>query len=323
MTATGVRGIGEVGAMSDTDRLVIRGRTVDPVVGGTVARVVPGSEAWAYTGLEVLVLAAGSSRSLTMDGVEGLVLPLSGGCRVDVLAPRGEEEHLVLAGRADVFAGPSDSVYVPVGSRVTLHAPATAPLRVSVSTARAGRTCPVRLLRADEATVDLRGAGHASRRVVNYTLGTGVAVDHLLVCEVITPGGNVSSYPPHKHDEHSRDERELEEIYYFEVSDGPHGPGVAYHRTYGTAVRPIDVLAEVSTGDVALVPYGYHGPTIALPGYDLYYLNVMAGPAKDHQWLMVDDPAYHWVRASWSGQEIDPRLLPTTSLTTASSEAHA
>ena len=311
--------------MSDTDKLVIRGRVVNPAVGGTVARVVPGSDSWAYSGLEVMVLPAGSSRSLTLDGVEGLVLPLSGGCRVDALGPRGQEEHLMLTGRTDVFAGPSDSVYVPVGSRVTIHASAGGPVRLAVCTARAARACPVRLIRADETTVDLRGAGPCSRKVVNYTLGTGVAVDHLLVCEVITPGGNVSSYSPHKHDEHTRNERELEEIYYFEVADGPDGPGVAYHRTYGTLARPIDVLAEVRTGDVALVPHGYHGPTIALPGYDLYYLNVMAGPAKDHHWLMVDDPAYHWVRQSWADQSIDPRLLPGSAAiptTTASSEAH-
>ena len=309
--------------MSDTDRLVLRGREVDPAMGGTVARVVPGSEGWAYTGVEVLVLAAGSSRHLSLDGVEALVLPLSGGCRVDVRGPDGDDSHLTLAGRPDVFAGPSDSAYLPVGSRATIHAPAGAPVRVAVCTARADHGCPVRLLRADEVTVDLRGAGHASRKVLNYTLGTDVAVDHLLVCEVITPGGNVSSYPPHKHDEHTPDERALEEIYYFEVADGPGGTGVAYHRTYGTPTRPIDVLAEVRTGDVALVPHGYHGPTIALPGYDLYYLNVMAGPAEDHQWLMVDDPAHHWVRASWAGRPIDPRLLPEpTPVTTPSNEAH-
>ncbi len=309
--------------MSDTDRLVIRGREVDPAVGGTVVEVAPGAPGWSYTGVEVLVLAGGSSRSLTLEDVEALVLPLRGGCEVDVVGPHGDEEHLVLAGRADVFAGPTDSLYVPVGSRVTLRAPAGGPVRVALCTARASRACPVRLLRADETTVDLRGAGHASRKVLNYTLGTGVSVDHLLVCEVITPGGNVSSYPPHKHDEHSDDERALEEIYYFEVADGPDGPGVAYHRTYGTPARPVDVLAEVRTGDVALVPHGYHGPTIALPGYDLYYLNVMAGPAEDHHWLMVDDPAHHWVRASWTDQPIDPRLLPEpTPATTASNEAH-
>jgi len=306
--------------VSDTERLVIRGRTVDGATGGTVVGVRPGSDEWAYTGLEVVVVAAGSRRTVLLDGVEGLAVPLSGGCHIDVTGPRGERGSLTLAGRESVFDGPTDTGYLPVGSRATIFAPARRSVRLALASGRASRPRPIRLIRADEAVSELRGAGRCSRRVVNYTLGTGVDVDHLLVCEVITPGGNVSSYPPHKHDEHSPVERELEEIYYFEVADGPAGPGMAYHRTYGTPERPIDVLAEVRTGDVALVPYGYHGPTIALPGYDLYYLNVMAGPARDRRWLMVDDPAHHWVRASWADQSIDPRLLPEPT-TVASSEA--
>lgn len=304
--------------MSDTDRLVLRGRTVDTAAGGTVVRVVPGSQEWAYTGLEVVVVAPGARRTVVLDGVEGLVVPLSGGCRVEVTGPRGEIEDLTLTGRPDVFAGPTDTAYLPIGSRAAIHAPARLPVRLAVASARAALPQPIRLIRADEAVVELRGAGRCTRRVTNYTLGTGVAVDHLLVCEVVTPGGNVSSYPPHKHDEHSSAERELEEIYYFEVADGPAGPGMAYHRTYGTPGRPIDVLAEVRTGDVALVPHGYHGPTVALPGYDLYYLNVMAGPAQDRRWLMTDDPAHHWVRDTWADEDVDPRLEPTT---VASSEA--
>ena len=81
---------------------------------------------------------------------------------------------------------------------------------------------------------------------------------------------------------------------------------------YGTADRPIDVLAEVRTGDVVLIPHGWHGPSMAAPGYDLYYLNVMAGPAAGRAWLVCDDPAHAWVRGTWAGQEIDPRL-PLTS----------
>jgi 5-deoxy-glucuronate isomerase len=123
---------------------------------------------------------------------------------------------------------------------------------------------------------------------------------------VLTPGGNWSSYPPHKHDTESGDEAELEEIYYFETS------GLAYQRVYGTADRPVDVLAEVSSGDVVLIPHGWHGPSIAAPGYDLYYLNVMAGPADERAWRFCDDPAHAWVRGSWPGQDIDPRL-PMTS----------
>jgi 5-deoxy-glucuronate isomerase len=87
---------------------------------------------------------------------------------------------------------------------------------------------------------------------------------------------------------------------------------MAYQRVYGTGERPIDVLAEVRTGDVVTIPHGWHGPSMATPGYDLYYLNVMAGPSPERQWLICDDPAHAWIRQTWEGQEPDPRL-PLTS----------
>jgi 5-deoxy-glucuronate isomerase len=131
---------------------------------------------------------------------------------------------------------------------------------------------------------------------------------------VLTPAGNWSSYPPHKHDEHRPgEEAELEDIYYFEVADSPHGtPGVGYQRVYGTADRPLDVLEEVRSGDVVLIPHGWHGPSMAAPGYDLYYLNVMAGPGDERAWLICDDPAHAWVRATWTDQPVDPRLPLST-----------
>src|ERR1035437_5520144 len=158
---------------------------------------------------------------------------------------------------------------------------------------------------ASDVHVDLRGAGSCSRQVNNYALGNDLNTDHLLVCEVLTPGGNWSSYPPHKHDVHSEVERELEEIYYFDVRPGPDGPGFAFHRTYGTAERPIEISEEVRAGDVVLTPHGFHGPSMAAPGYDLYYLNVMAGPAADGTWLMTVDPAHHWIRGTWESQDVD------------------
>jgi 5-deoxy-glucuronate isomerase len=124
---------------------------------------------------------------------------------------------------------------------------------------------------------------------------------------VLSPGGNWGSYPPHKHDEAAIDETELEEIYFYVVGDGPAGPGLAYQHIYGTSARPIDVLTTVHTGDVVLVPHGWHGPAMAAPGYDLYYLNVMAGPG-DRAWRACDDPAHAWVKESWATQSIDPRL---------------
>ncbi|MGH3366807.1 MAG: 5-deoxy-glucuronate isomerase, partial [Nocardioidaceae bacterium] len=129
--------------------------------------------------------------------------------------------------------------------------------------------------------------------------------------EVITPAGNTSSYPPHKHDEdRPGEESVLEEIYYFEVADGPGGPGVAYQRVYDGGERPVDLLAEVRDGDAVLIPRGWHGPSIALPGYDLYYLNVMAGPGQ-RAWHICDDPQHAWVRSTWTDQPVDPRLPMT------------
>ena len=128
--------------------------------------------------------------------------------------------------------------------------------------------------------VELRGAGQASRQVNNFCTPEAFEADKLIACEVLTPAGNWSSYPPHKHDEARDGESELEEIYYFEVADGPAGPGIGYQRVYGHASAEIDVLAEVRTGDVVVIPHGWHGPSMAVPGYDLYYLNVMAGPGE-------------------------------------------
>ncbi|MBB2921258.1 5-deoxy-glucuronate isomerase [Cellulomonas cellasea] len=288
------------------DLLLRAGSTTDAAA--DVAAITPERAGWSWSGLHVLRLGPGESRSLNLDRDEAVVLPLAGGCSVTVTGLDGEEQTVALVGRHDVFSGPSDFVYAPLGSTLVVTAPGDRAVRIGIATSRAGRHLPVRHGKADEARVDLRGAGRASRRVTNYTLGTDVEVDHLLVCEVLTPGGNWSSYPPHKHDAHSETERELEEIYYFEVADGPDGPGLAYHRVYGTEDRPIDVLAEVRTGDVVLVPHGYHGPSMAAPGYDLYYLNVMAGPADDRRWLSVDDPAHAWVRSTWDTDQIDPRL---------------
>ena len=91
------------------------------------------------------------------------------------------------------------------------------------------------------------------------------------------------------------------------MADGPAGAGLAYQHVYGTADRPIELLTTVGTGDVVLVPHGWHGPAMAAPGYDLYYLNVMAGPGE-RAWRTRDDPTHAWVREAWAAQPLDPRL---------------
>ena len=272
-----------------------------------VASVTPESAGWRYSGLDVTDLDGGASRGWDLTSDEGGLLPLRGDVTAIVTSADGERVEIALTGRAAIWDGPVDFAYLPLGSRVEVTA-GKGGARVALTRARAERVLPVQVLRAHEVPVVLRGAGACSRQVHNYTIGSGIEVDRMLVCEVYTPGGNTSGYPPHKHDTDSETERELEEIYYFEIADTPGGPGMAYHRNYGTPERPIDVLAEVRTGDVALVPHGYHGPSMTLPGVDLYYLNVMAGPAADGEWLMVDDPAWAWLRESWEGQPLDPRL---------------
>jgi 5-deoxy-glucuronate isomerase len=204
-----------------------------------------------------------------------------------------------------VWAGASDFLYAPPGSAVTVGSARGG--RFAVATARAERGFPVRYVPAAEVSVELRGAGACSREVRNFAAAHAFEADRLIAVEVLTPGGNWGSYPPHKHDEVRDGETELEEIYHYIVGDGPVGPGLAYQHIYGTPARPIDVLTTVATGDVVLVPHGWHGPAMAAPGYDLYYLNVMAGPGE-RAWRAPDDPAHTWVRELWPGQGIDPRL---------------
>jgi 5-deoxy-glucuronate isomerase len=227
-----------------------------------------------------------------------LVLPLSGSATV-----RCDGERFDLGGRDGVFDRVSDFCYLPRDAEATVISGGGG--RFAVPSAPARRRLPARYAAAADVPVELRGAGSCSRQVNNIATAGGFECDRLLVVEVLTPGGNWSSYPPHKHDEDREGECDLEEIYYFEVRGG--GPG--YQRVYASSPdRPIDVLAEVRTGDVVLVPYGWHGPSMAAPGYDLYYLNVMAGPGPERSWLFCDDAAHAWIRSGWVDQAVDPRL---------------
>ncbi|HEY8701345.1 MAG TPA: 5-deoxy-glucuronate isomerase [Arthrobacter sp.] len=264
-------------------------------------------DGWAHTGLKVATLAADAAVGLPAGAEERIIVPLNGSFLVTV---DGVEYRL--AGRPSVFHGPSDVLYCGTDKPVTIRSSGGG--RVAVATAPAQASYPTRLVTAGETPVELRGAGNCSRQVHNFGTPAALEADRFIVCEVITPAGNWSSYPPHKHDEEKDGETQLEEIYYFEtrVADGSGAPAdadaIGYQRVYASDERPIDVAAEVRTGDVVLVPYGWHGPAMAAPGYDMYYLNVMAGPGPVRDWLISDDPHHGWVRQSWDGQDIDPRL---------------
>lgn len=287
---------------------------------------------WAHTGLRVAELDGDGRATLPAGDVERIVIPLTGSFTVDV-EDDGTASSIALDGRPSVFDGPADVLYLPVGAagvvRLTEPNAATADGtgRVAVAEAPATERFPLRRITKAETPVELRGAGRSSRQVHNFGTVAGLDAARFIVCEVITPAENWSSYPAHKHDvEHPGHETALEEIYYFETAvskglDAPAGADpIAMFATYTSEAGEIDTNAIVRTGDVALVPFGYHGPVAAAPGYDVYYLNVMAGPGDERAWLIQDDPAHGWVRAGWEGQEIDPRLPYTDDPTT--SEGH-
>jgi 5-deoxy-glucuronate isomerase len=266
----------------------------------------PREAGWQHTGLYVVTLAPGESRRITGGDFEWLVLPLSGQVRVECAG-----KLVFLVGREGPFAEPTDYAYVPVSSRFTITS--TSGGRIALPHAKASNSLPFRRIPAEETVVELRGAGHCSRQVNNFGTPSVLNADSIIACEVLTPAGNWSSYPPHKHDEHLQDrESVLEEIYYFEMRADSDAPKSAkpfgYQRVYGTWDRPINVMAEVHSGDVVLVPHGWHGPSMAPPGYDMYYLNVMAGPGARREWLISEDPDHAWVSKSWASQKVDPRL---------------
>ncbi|WP_433525894.1 5-deoxy-glucuronate isomerase [Nocardia pseudovaccinii] len=257
---------------------------------------------WDHASLHVIELAPGQSHRTHSHADEIVVVPLSGSCTVTSAA-----ESFELAGRDSVFDGPTDFAYIGRDSAYTVTS--TDGGRFALGGARAEQQLPFRYVPAAEVVVELRGAGNCSRQVHNFATADTFEADSIIACEVITPGGNWSSYPAHKHDELSDTETPLEEIYYFEFARGADdSPGFGFHRVYGTVERPIDVLEEVHDGDVVLVPHGYHGPSIAAPGYHMYYLNIMAGPGPERAWRISDDPAQTWLRGTWTDMAIDPRL---------------
>jgi 5-deoxy-glucuronate isomerase len=271
-------------------------------------------DGWQHTGIRVGTLGKDRSFHLEANDVERLIWPLEGsGVSVKYrLADSSEFEIQFLEGRESVFHGPSDLLYVPMQTEVFIEGDG----RVVVAEAPALELKPIKFIAKADVPVLLRGAGSQTRQVHNFGVPEHLDASRFIVVEVIVPAGNWSGTPPHKHDEYIPGvESNLEEIYYFEsaIERGTKKPAVfdatGYMRGYSSdASRPYNQLDEVRSGDVSLVPHGWHGPVMAAPGYDLFFVNVMAGPDPDRSWNITDDPNHAWIRETWQKQTPDSRL---------------
>ena len=285
-----------------------------------VVRLEPAGAGWEWCGLRVLRLQPGERYRLTTGEFELFVLPLAGSLQV-AFARSGSQDveaEFRLRGRPSVFASVTDFAYAGRDTDLALTSDAGA--EVALPMARCSRRLPPKYGSADGVPVEVRGAGTASRQVNNFGVpGVWDHAEKVIGVEVITPPGNWSSYPPHKHDASAPCPVVNEEIYLYRIAGPdqvtPSRQGFGIHRQYTgpehetAGLEAVDDQFEVRDLDVVLVPHGYHGPCIAAPGYPMYYLNVMAGPGADRAMAFCDDPAHAWVRDSWSAQEIDPRLL--------------
>lgn len=284
---------------------------------GTLARgawesVVDASlDGWSHTGVRVAELSTNEELNLESQEIERVFVPLSGGFTIVYQDRAGREVSQQLIGRTSVFAGTTDVLYLGANTAARVSGPG----RILVAESPTSEELDGFYLEKKDVPVELRGRGINSRQVHNFGTPQVLPASRMMVVEVITPSGNWSSFPPHKHDTHvPGQELPLEEIYYFEsqVSKGfiPEGPSDPHGimRTYSSEGHDIEVLTEVRNGDIVLVPFGYHGPTIATPGYDLYMLNVMAGPLGTREWLLTEDPRHAWTKAGLEKDSIDPRL---------------
>ena len=251
-----------------------------PGPGGTILEVTPGSAGWRYVGFEVLSLSAGTEARRDTRDRELCAVVVSGTATVSSEHGRWSD----LGGRTDPWSGMPDAVYLPPGTGVTIEGDGEVAL--CWAPAPGGGAAP-RVLAGAEIEVETRGHGALERSIHPILMGDEDA-ESLLVCEVITPAGHWSSYPPHKHDRDDPPiETLLEETYYHRISPAR---GFGLQRVY-TGDRSLDQALAFGDRDCVLVPRGYHTVS-APPGYDLYYLNVMAGPTR--LWAVANDPDHEW-----------------------------
>lgn len=274
-------------------------RSMDTGSTGIFASVTAEQAGWQFLNMAARRMNRGERWQASTDQYEYGHVILGGQCSIRSSAG----DFLNIGRRQDVFSGKPYAVYLPRGTRFEVEALSDG-LEIASCWVETDQDHPAQLVTPEMSAVELRGGGNASRQI-NSIFPPGFDCHRLVVVEVYTPGGNWSSYPPHKHDVHRVDEHgnlleaDLEEIYFYKI-DKP--GGYAYQRVY-TDDRHIDAVMIAQNHDMVLVPEGYH-PVVSAHGYTTYYLNFLAGSAQSL--ANADDPAHSWVKTHWT--ELDPRL---------------
>jgi len=259
-------------------------------VHGKVHDISPASAGWGYVGFALYRLAPGDAVAEVTGGREAILVLVEGRAAVS----SGGADHGVLGGRMDVFEKtPPHCLYVPAGSDWRAVAESDCTLAVCSAPGKGGHG--VRRIGPEGIVLTPRGAGANLRHINNIAMEGQDYADSLLVTEVFTPAGNWSSYPPHRHDEDDFPRMTyLEETYYHRLNPAQ---GFGIQRVY-TEDGSLDETMTVANHDVVLVPRGHH-PCAAPHGYEMYYLNVMAGPRRN--WRFANDPAHDWIARRDSG----------------------
>jgi 5-deoxy-glucuronate isomerase len=288
----------------DIDSIVLHpGNSTDS---GVIVEVQPEQAGWDTIHFQARRLSQGGRWSFETGPCELALVTLGG--TLDVESSRGAWRGI--GQRPNVFAGLPYALYLPRQTAFTVIA--ASDCEFAVAWTAVDEDFPPRLITPADLTVEIRGGDHATRQI-NRMIPPGFPCSRLVVVEVLTPAGNWSSYPPHKHDlpktgpDGAILEADLDEIYYYKI-DRPEG--YALQRVYTDpesplhrAGFPIDVTVPARDNDIVLVPEGYH-PVSSPPGYTAYYLNILAGNAQSL--AASDDPAYAWVKGSYQG--LDPRV---------------
>ena len=245
--------------------------------------ITPESANWQYVGFQAHTLKAGQTFAMETQDNEVCVVLLSGKAN----AATADQSWENIGERESVFDQKAPyAVYAPAQDRIEYTA--LTDIELAVCQAPGKGNYQARLITPADCQFETRGVGTNTRHVCNVLFGN-LAADSLLVCEVITPSGNWSSYPPHKHDQDAAPaETQLEETYYHRI-DPPQG--FVFQRVY-TDDRSLDETMSVEDGDVVMVPEGYH-PVGVPHGYQSYYLNVMAGPSRN--WIFHNDKDHEWI----------------------------